>query len=223
MCALVVHTSKVHNLVTWKDSFERLNTELELTKRKRQALDDLHGAGRISQFVYDCLSKGLTDDREEIEARRKALAEKMTRKLNELEEQRIALEMFLANTEMAYAAGEISGEIYAKEGSALDHGLEATKTELSWIKEVIVQLIPKESEQTVSTPPSPAAESAEEVPAEASVEEKAEVASDVPVEVPVAVTTAGAEAGVEQVQMSAEAPAVTDPAPSEEEKKEGSA
>jgi len=209
-------------LVTWKDSFERLNTELELTKRKKQALDDLHGADRISQFVYDCLSKGLTEDIEQIEARRKALAEKMTRKLNELEEQRIALEMFLANTEMSYAAGEIGGEIYAKEGSALDLGLEATKTQLNWIKEVIVQLVPKESETVVSTPASPPAESAEEITLEASPEKTVETTSNVPVEVPVAMTTATAEVGAEQVEVPTEVP-VTDSAPSQEEKKEGSA
>jgi len=221
MCALAAHTLKVHNLVTWKDSFDRLNTELELTKRKKQALDDLHGAGRISQFVFECLNKGLTEDIEEIEARRKTLAVKMTRKLNELEEQRIALEMFLANTEMAYAAGEINGEIYAKEGSALDLGLEATKTELNWIKEVVVQLIPKESEPTASTPQ--LSTEAEVTPAEAGVEKTTEAASSMPVEVPVAVTATTAEVAVEQVQVPAETPAVTAPTPSEEEKKEGPA
>ena len=107
-------------LVTWKDSFEKINTELDMNNRKKQALENLHNVGRISQFAYECLNKELLDEIEQIEARRKALAEKMTSKLNELEEQRMALEMFLANTEMAHAAGEIDDEIHAKESSALD-------------------------------------------------------------------------------------------------------
>jgi len=133
-------------LVTWKGFFEKINAELDMTSRKKQALENLHNAGRISQFAYECLNKELTDEIEQVEARRKALAEKMTSKLNELEEQRMALEMFLANTEMAHVAGEIDDEIHAKESSALDLGLEATKQELNWIREVVLQLVPKETE-----------------------------------------------------------------------------
>jgi hypothetical protein len=184
--------------VTWKDSFERINTELDVTGRKKQALDSLHNAGRVSQFAFECLNKELTDETEEIETRRKALAEKMTGKLNELEEQRMALEMFLANTEMAYAAGEISDEIRTKESSALDLGLEATKQELSWIKDAIIQLVPKETE--TSTPTATSAESAEVATAEAPAEKASEESQSARVEVPVEVTANITEVKVEQIQ-----------------------
>jgi len=199
-------------LVTWKDSFEKINAELDLTKRKKQALDDLQGAGRISQFAYECLNKGLTEEIEETEARRKILTEKMTSKLNELEEQRIALEMFLANTEMAYAAGEINQELYAKESSALDLGLEATKQELNWIKEVIIQLVPKESEpaSTPTTTSSPT-ETTEATTAETAVEKTTETTSNVSVEVPAEITATTSEVKVEQIQPPAETPAATSP------------
>jgi len=203
-------------LVTWKDSFEKINAELDLTKRKKQALDSLHDCGRISQFAYECLNKELTEEIEQTETRRKALAEKMTGKLNELEEQRIALEMFLANTEMAFAAGEIDGEIYAKESSALDLGLEATKQELNWIKEVIVQLVPKEGEPSgTSTEPSATVETTEVAATESVVEKTAETPQSVPVEVPVEVT-ATSEVKMEQVPPSTETPiATTTPSTSE--------
>jgi len=178
--------------------------ELDVTKRKKLTLDSLHDAGRISQFAYECLNKGLTEELEQAEAQRKTLTEKMTRKLNELEEQRIALEMFLANTEMAYVAGEINDEIHFKESSALDLGLEATKQELNWIKEIIIQLVPKESE------PSPAPTSAETTEATtATVEtpvEKTTEASPMPVEVPVTAPTTS-EAKVEEIQVPSETPA----------------
>jgi len=184
-----------------------------MNNRKKQALENLHNAGRISQFAYECLNKELLDEIEQIEVRRKALAEKMTNKLNELEEQRMALEMFLANTEMAHAAGEIDDEIHAKESSALDLGLEATKHELNWIKEVVIQLVPKETE-TSQTPATPA-ETAEVSGGETSVEKAGESAQNVQVEVPVEVATKVSEAKVEQIQPPTEAPTNTQTTTSE--------
>jgi len=195
-------------LLTWKDSFEKINTELEVNTRKKQALENLHSSGRISQFAYECLNKELTDDIEQIEVQRKALSEKMTGKLNELEEQRMALEMFLASTEMAHAAGEIDDEIHAKEGTALDLGLEATKQELNWIKEVIIQLVPKDTEMP-PLPATPPAEAAEATTAEVPVEKTSETAQALQVEVPVEVTAKLSEAQVEQMQTTAETPADT--------------
>ncbi len=211
-------------MVTWKDSFEKINTELEMTTKKKVALENLQNAGRISQFAYECLNKELTDEIAQVEAERKLLAEKMTSKLNELEEQRMALEMFLASTEMAYAAGEIDDEIHAKESSALDLGLEAIKQELNWIKEVITQLVPKESEAppSATTPAEVAEEVAETATVEVPVEKKDEVEPTAQVEVPVEVTPNISESLVEQIQTPAETPTdtqavVTEPAESSEE------
>jgi len=183
--------------------------ELDVTKRKKETLDNLHDAGRISQFAYECLNKGLTEEVEQAETQRKALAEKMTRKLNELEEQRIALEMFLANTEMAYIAGEINEELHSKESSALDLGLEATKQELDLIKEVIIQLVPKESEPAATPTPAEGTEVASTATVTA-VEKTSETPSNVPVEVPVEVTPTTSEVKVEQIpQAPQETPAPT--------------
>jgi len=206
--AFIVLPSRCYNLVNWKDSFERINMELDVTNRKKQTLDNLHDAGRISQFAYECLNKGLTEEIEQAEAQRKALAEKMTRKLNELEEQRIALEIFLANTELAYVAGEINEELHSKESSALDLGLEATKQELNWIKEVIIQLVPKESETEAKPTPAEGTE-ATTTTTEPAVEKTTETTSNVPVEVPLEVTTTTSEVTVEQIQAPPETPAPT--------------
>lgn len=199
-------------MVTWKDSFERINSELDTAERKKHALENLHDAGRVSQFAYECLNKELIDETEQIETRRKALAEKMTQKINELEEQRMALEMFLANTEMAYAAGEIGDEIHSKESSALDLGLEATKRELNWIKDAIIQIVPKETEASPETTP---AESNNVVAAEAPAEKASETSQTVQVEPPAEVTASITEAKAEEVQPRTETPAETQAAPSE--------
>jgi len=38
----------VLNLISWKHSFNRLNEEFEMAKKKKQALDNLFETGRIS-------------------------------------------------------------------------------------------------------------------------------------------------------------------------------
>lgn len=197
--------SRCLNLVNWKNSFEKVNMELDTARKKKQTLDGLREAGRISQFAYECLNKGLTDEVEQAEAERKVLTEKMSRKLNELEEQRIALEMFLANTEMAYSAGEVTKELHSKESIALDIGLEATKEELNWIKEAIIQLVPKENEPVAPAAAPVPSETAEAI-TESSVEKTSETPSNVHVEVPVEVTPTN-EVKVEQIQAPPESPA----------------
>jgi len=206
-------------LVAWKDSFEKINNELDLAKKKKHALDDLFTTGRISQGTYDSLGKELNEEIQEVETRQKALAEKMTYKLDELEQQMQALEVFLANSEISYVAGEINEELHAQESSALSLGLEATKQELNFIKEVIIQLIPKEA----TTTPTPATtETAEAAPTETAVEKAPEVASSVPIEAPVEVTPVSEETKIEPptpVPMEA----TTESAPQENPSEEGPA
>jgi len=182
-------------MVMWKDAFEKINTELYLTKRKKQTIDDLLGSGRISQPTYDCLCKDLDEEVDQIENRRKALAGKMSNKLGELEEQLQTLEFFLANSEMAHAAGEINDELHAGESSALNLGLEATKQELNWIREVIIQLVPKEA---ISSAPVPTTvESVDATPTQTAVENVPEVTASAPIETPVEVTPGTGETTIE--------------------------
>jgi len=185
-------------MVLWKDAFEKINLELEVTKKKKQALDDLLNAGRISQSTYDALCKDLDDDLVDIEVRRKALTEKMASKLGELEQQMHTLEFFLANTEMAYVAGETSSELYAQESSALDMGLEATKQELNWIKDVIIQLVPKETVTVEATAVAATVETIESTPTETAVENAPPVTSNAPIETPIEVTPVTGEKPIEQ-------------------------
>jgi hypothetical protein len=180
-----------------------LNKELDIAKRKQIALDSLYDTGRISQFTYECLNKELGQEVDDIESRRKALNEKMTRKLNEFEEQRIALEMFLANNELAYVAGEIDGEVYSQQSNVLDLGLETTKQEVTWIKEIIVRLVPKEAEPAPDVPPAMEAEVAEVSETSVEIEKTAEAQAVMTAEMP-AEATATSEVQVEPIQTPTE-------------------
>lgn len=169
-------------MISWEYSFEKISKDLELAKKKKQALDDLFGTGKISQSTYDSFNKGLTDTITEIETHRKALAEKMTSKITELEQQVNTLEMFLANAEILYAAGEIDEELHTSESNAFTQGLEATKQELEVIKEVVANLMPEKMEFTL--PPAPG-EIVEAPLAEEVLEEVPEIPTEVPIEAPV--------------------------------------
>lgn len=202
----IIRSIRCPSLVNWKNSFERVNTELDVANRKKLTLDSLREAGRISQFAYECLNKGLTEEIQQAEVERKLLTEKMSHKINELEEQRMALEIFLANTEMAYAVGELSEELHSKESIALDIGLEATKEELNWIKEAILQLVPRENEQT-APPTAPVSSETAEVAGEPSAQKTSETTPNVSVEAAIEVTSTATEVKVEQVQPPPESPA----------------
>jgi len=229
-------------MVVWKDAFEKINLELDSTNKKKQALDDLLSTNRISQFTYERLCKDIEEDIQQIELRRKSLAEKMASKLSELEEQKQALEIFLANSEMAYAAGEINSELYTQESGALNLGIEATRQELNWIKEVIIQLVPKETMPNALAPST--AESVEATSDQTAVENTPQMTSTAPIEAPVEVTPVAGETTIEQpshvaVETTTETPVEstkTEPSsegadepfrdqgenpPSQEEKKEG--
>ncbi len=181
-------------MISWKYSFEKVSRELELAKKKKQALDDLFNTGKISQSTYDDLNKNLTEGIAEIEARHKVLAEKMNAKITELEQQIRTLEKFLANAEIEYATGEVDEELHERESSALTLGLETAKQQLGAIKEAMTDLFPEEAELV---PPPPPTESVGEADKEA-VEMPLEPEIEAPAEVPEEVEPVGEEETYEQ-------------------------
>ena len=140
-------------MISWKHSFKEISEDLELTKKKKQALDDLLEEGRISQSTYESLNGELTGAIASIEARRKALADKVNSKIGELEQQITVLEMFLASSEIGYAAGEIDEDLHQRESNAFALGLEAIKHELNAVKEVVGDLMPGEPEEAAPLSP----------------------------------------------------------------------
>lgn len=207
-------------MISWEYSFEKISKDLELAKKKKQALDDLFNTSKISQSTYDSFNKGLTDTITEIETHRKALAEKMTSKITELEQQVNTLEMFLANAEILYAAGEIDEELHTRESNAFTQGLEATKQELEVIKEVVANLMP---EKTAPTLPLAPGEIAEAPPTEEALEEAPEIPTEVSIEAPVEAQVEveteniSEETEIEQPMEVQAEEATTEETPSEEE------
>ena len=137
----------VFNLIP--KSLEIVNQELDLEKKKKQALDDLLAAQRISQPTYEHLEKGLIETILDLEAQQRSLAEKMTGWADELEGQIHLLELLLANLEIHHATGEIDDENYEKQNRAILLGLEATKQDLDDISSILSKTV-SEAVQTPS-------------------------------------------------------------------------
>lgn len=130
----------VLKLISWKHSFKKLNEENEMTKKKKQALDNLLNTGRISQSTYDLFNNEIDEAIAEIERQQKGLLEKMNSKMEELEEQIKTLEMLLANFEIQHVTGEVDEEVYQREMGILSMGIETAKHELDVVREAVNQL-----------------------------------------------------------------------------------
>jgi hypothetical protein len=143
-------------LISWKHSFERINEEYEIVQRKKQALDNLLSTGKISQSTYDSFNQEMNNAVAEIERQQRALLEKMSLKVNELEQQVKILEMLLANFEIQHATGEIDQEIYQHKTELLSMGLEAARQELDFTKESVNQFSGStQLTEAIEPPPTP--------------------------------------------------------------------
>jgi len=121
-------------LSSWKQSFEIVRQELELAKRKKQALDELLAKKRMSELTYEHLEKALTASILDLEAHQRSLADKMTGRADELEEQVHVLEWVLADLEVRRAGEEVVEETYSGQKKTIVLGISATKAELDEIK-----------------------------------------------------------------------------------------
>lgn len=143
--------TRCKQLISWKYSLDKINGELELARKKKQALDKLLEEGKVSQPTYESFNNEVAEAITEIEAKQNSLVEKMRAKISELEQQMKTLESLLVNSEIRHVSGEIEEEAYTRECNVLSLGLETTREELNEIKEAISNL----SEQPINLPPLP--------------------------------------------------------------------
>ena len=123
-----------------------------MTKKKKEALDNLLSSGKISQSTYDLFNTKIDEAVAEIEKQQRALLNKMNSKVEEVEQHTKTLELLLANFEIKHVTGEIDEDVYQREISILSTGLEAARQELDTAKEAINQLsssIPAPTTDTV--------------------------------------------------------------------------
>ncbi len=147
------YLGEVLDLSLWKYSFDLVTRELDLAEKKKQALDNLFSANKISQSTYDYLETELSTAIADLEDHLKSIKDKMAMRAQELEKQVNTLELFLASLEIHHAAGDVDDETYGKQSDAILLGLEATKVELASIRSASQKAVPKPAE--VPTLPEP--------------------------------------------------------------------
>ena len=169
---------------------------MELAKKKKEALNNLFNSGKISASTHDSLDSELGAMIADIEVRQKILAKNLTTKVDDLVKQISTLEIFLANSEIQYAAGEIDDEIHANESNAFSSGLRSLKTQLSYLIDAVATMEPEVAEPTpISTPTEneplekeaiteETVELVSETPSESAIEEPAEIPTETSVEAP---------------------------------------
>lgn len=148
-------SGRCEELISWKNSFKRLNEEYETVNKKRQALENLLNTGRISQSTFDDFNAEINEAVAEIERQRRTLLDKMNAKMKELETQIKTLETLLANFEIQHVTGEVGEEVYQREIALLSAGLEHAKNELTAIKEATSQLSNSLQALTADVEPQP--------------------------------------------------------------------
>ena len=160
----------------WKCSFGLASKELEVTKKKKQALDSLSASNKISQQTYDALNADITKAISELEGHLKSLKDRMDSRTQELERQMSTLELFLASLEIHHAAGDVDDATYERQNDAIILGLEATKQEMTEIEvstKVIMQ--PTTPPALPVEPEDPAVEAEKEAEEEPELGEDAEL------------------------------------------------
>ena len=127
---------------SWKRSFEATCRELEMARRKKQALDELLAKNRMSQPTYQHLLSSLEENIRHLEAHQRSLAQKMTKRVEELQRQIEIFRLLMANLEMRHVSREVMPETYAKNKRTLTLGLEATENELNQIRNALARVAP---------------------------------------------------------------------------------
>ena len=127
-------------MISWKRSFSKINEEYEMAKKKKQALDNLLGNGKISQSTYDVFSTEIGEAIAEVEKQQKALMEKMNSRMEDLKKQIKTLEILFANFEIQHVTGEVAEDVYQREIDVLSIGIETAKGELEAVREAVNQL-----------------------------------------------------------------------------------
>jgi len=127
-------------MVSWKHSFDKLNEEYLMAKKKGQALDALLESGKISKSTHNLFTTEIAEAITEIERQQKVLVQKMNAKMMELAEQTKILEILLTNIEIQHVTGEVDDAAYEHQINVLSVGLETAKNELNRVKEAIDNL-----------------------------------------------------------------------------------
>jgi hypothetical protein len=118
---------------SWKKTLETIYLNIDLAKKKRQALDELLMKKRMSQPTYEHLKKILASNKSELEDRQRSIMGNIAHRMEENKKQIAILELLLAKLEIEHINEDPNEEKFNKNKEKLILGIKATNSELEQI------------------------------------------------------------------------------------------
>lgn len=127
---------------SWRLSYENTLKELELSKKKKKALDDLLSKGRMSLPTYEHLAKELSENASNLEINLRTLHNRILSRSEELKTQTHLLQSYLAMLEISKISDEIDKDKYAKDKRIFVLGLESIQAETNQLTKALGDIFP---------------------------------------------------------------------------------
>jgi hypothetical protein len=118
---------------SWKKSFETICLNIDLAKRKKQALDELLVKKRMSHPTYEHLIKILASNISELKVQRRSIVENISHRMEEIKKQIEIFELLLAKLEIEHINEKPNEALFKKNKEKMILGIEATNIELEQI------------------------------------------------------------------------------------------
>lgn len=96
----------------WKVETEALRKEIEVVRRRVQALEALAKDGEITPSIYQQMCDQYNGQLKSLQETHGSLVQELTERLEQLERKGESLDSFLANTKVQFRAGEIDEGTY---------------------------------------------------------------------------------------------------------------
>jgi len=148
---IVVEGDNLLLIPSWKIRAENFRREYSLTNSRFQALDELLKNKEIPEHVYEELYKEYKDSMVKLEETQKELAEKLTRKISEIDNHIKHLEKFLGHLKVQHKTGEINDETYKTASDYLLSGIKKALQEREDIKKSLEYVTMPEQQQFSSS------------------------------------------------------------------------
>ena len=128
-------------LYDWAIEAEELTRELDLLRRRDQALNELTVSGDVNEAMYKQLKEQFRQARDDLLKRSDGAIQKLAERAQMLDEKVKVIQSLMANNKMHYTSGEIAEDGYNLANESIQNGLRHFLSEKKNIDEQINGLI----------------------------------------------------------------------------------
>jgi hypothetical protein len=125
----------------WAIEAEELVKELDLLRRRDNALNELSISGDVEDTMYKQLKEQFRQARDDLLKRSEAAVEKLAETSQKLDEQIKVIQAIMANNKMHYTSGELGEEAYNLANESVQNGLRHFSSEKKSMEDKINSLI----------------------------------------------------------------------------------